>query len=134
MIELDPTIRAFLERPRRFATIATVDADGMPRQAVVWYRVEPDGSILVNSLVGRRWPDNLLRDPRVSLIVPDDYQYIAIRGVAERLHEGQAAEEDIIALARLYERGDELTKREAGFRGLKRISFLIRPKSVTVHN
>ena len=51
-IELDAEVRAFLERPRRFATLATIDADGMPRQAVVWYRLEPDGSILVNSARG----------------------------------------------------------------------------------
>ena len=133
MIELDAEVRAFLERPRRFATLATIDPDGMPRQAVVWYRLEPDGSILVNSLVGRRWPNNLLRDPRVSVLVPEGYDYVAIRGVAERLHEGQAAEDDILALAALYERGDELRTRQAGFRGLARISFLIRPRSVTVH-
>ncbi len=135
MIELSAEVRAFLERPRRFATIATIDADGMPRQAVVWFRLEPDGSILVNSLVGRRWPANLLRDPRVSVLVTTEgYDYVAIRGVAERLHEGQAAEDDIVALAALYERGEELRKRQAGFRGLARISFLVRPRSVTVHH
>lgn len=133
MIELDAEVRAFLERPRRFATIATIDADGRPRQAVVWYRLEPDGSLLVNSLVGRRWPENLLRDPRVSVLVPEGYGYVAIRGEAERLHDGQAAEDDILALAALYERGEELRKRQAGFRGLARISFLIRPHAVTVH-
>ena len=52
MFELDPTVRAFLERPRRFATIATIDADGMPRQAVVWYRVDP-GQLAGGSAVAR---------------------------------------------------------------------------------
>ncbi|MFZ9763599.1 MAG: pyridoxamine 5'-phosphate oxidase family protein, partial [Candidatus Limnocylindrus sp.] len=32
----DPAIRAFLERPR-FATLSTVNADGAPFSAVVWY-------------------------------------------------------------------------------------------------
>ena len=32
--------RAFLAAPGRFATLATLDADGAPRQAVVWYRLD----------------------------------------------------------------------------------------------
>mgnify|MGYP006361193657 CR=1 FL=1 len=64
-------VHAFLAGPRRFATLATIDADGAPRQAVVWYRLDPDGRITVNSADGRRWPANLRRDPRCSLSVLD---------------------------------------------------------------
>ena len=67
------------------------------------------------------------------MLVPEGYGYVAIRGEAEQLHVGQAAEDDILALAALYERGEELRKRQAGFRGLARISFLIRARSVTRH-
>ena len=88
MPELDDATRAFLEAPGRFATIATIDPDGSPLQAVVWYRLEPDGSILINSLVGRRWPDNLLRDPRMSLTVEFGYDYVAMRGEAETSTKG----------------------------------------------
>ncbi len=62
--------RTFLARQGLYATIATIDADGAPRQAVVWYRLETTGSIL-NSKVGRRWPTNLLRDPRIAVAVND---------------------------------------------------------------
>ena len=61
---LPDTIRDFLA-DLRFATIATVDPDGSPRQAVIWYRLEDD-EIVINSAVGRRWPANLLRDPRIA--------------------------------------------------------------------
>ena len=60
----DPAIRAFLERPR-FATLSTVNADGAPFSAVVWYALEGD-RILFNSSNGRRWPANLRRDPRIA--------------------------------------------------------------------
>ena len=62
--------RAFLRRERLYATISTLDADGAPRQAVIWYRVDGD-EIVINSLVGRRWPTNLLRDPRIAVAVID---------------------------------------------------------------
>ena len=62
--------RTFLGRPGLYATIATIDADGSPRQAVIWYRVDGD-EIVINSLVGRRWPANLLRDPRIAVAVHD---------------------------------------------------------------
>ena len=69
----DPTplpdhVRAFLAAPGRFATLATLDPDGTPRQAVIWYRLDADGRIVINSADGRRWPANLRRDPRCSLV------------------------------------------------------------------
>src|SRR6266536_2415409 len=52
---LAPRFRTFLEQ-RLFAALATIDPDGAPRQAVIWYRLEDDGRILINSRIGRRWP------------------------------------------------------------------------------
>ena len=62
-------IRDFLADPR-YATISTVDPDGSPRPAVVWYAVDGD-EIVINSALGRRWPTNLIRDPRLSHAVID---------------------------------------------------------------
>src|SRR6478672_6220543 len=58
-MSLSDATRTFLGRPGLYAVIATIDADGSPRQAVIWYRVDGD-EIVINSLVGRRWPANLL--------------------------------------------------------------------------
>ena len=63
---LTPEVRAFLEEPR-VVTIATIDPDGAPRQAVAWYRLEPDGRILVNSRTPRRWPREPPPNPRAAL-------------------------------------------------------------------
>ena len=54
-------VRRFLAEPR-YAAVATIDEDGAPRQAVVWFLLDGD-TIVVNSLDGRRWPTNLRRDP-----------------------------------------------------------------------
>ena len=47
---LTDDIRAFLD-DHRYATIATIDPDGAPHQAVVWYTVEGD-EIVINSAIG----------------------------------------------------------------------------------
>jgi PPOX class probable F420-dependent enzyme len=95
-------VRAFLDG-RLFMTLATVDPDGTPRAAVVWYRLEPDGRIMVNSADGRRWPANLRHDGRVALSVidpGDGYRWVGMSGVVERVDDEQAiAQADIAALA-----------------------------------
>ena len=69
-VDLTDAVRAFLAQPL-IATIASLDEDGAPRQAAVWYRLDDDGRILLNSRAGRRWCDNLERDGRVSIAVID---------------------------------------------------------------
>jgi PPOX class probable F420-dependent enzyme len=122
----------FLAAPRRFAILATLDADGTPRQAVIWYRLDPDGRITVNSAEGRRWPANLRRDPRCSLAVvdgADGYTFVAVTGrVAEVIDDQDIAQADIAALARSYH-ADEPEKAErliaARFRTQRRVSFRV---------
>jgi PPOX class probable F420-dependent enzyme len=125
-----PAVRRFLTAPLRFATIATSGADGTPHQAVVWYALD-DGGILVNSLVGRRWPADLQRDPRVALTVVDPdieaERYVAVQAEAVVTATGDRAVRDIQNLARRY--GSDPTS----FEGLERISFHLTPRSVTVH-
>ena len=65
---LTPATREFLEQPH-FASLATVGESGAPNQAVIWYRLEDDGRVLVNSREGRAWPRNLKRDARANLAV-----------------------------------------------------------------
>ena len=61
-LPLSKRARAFLAAPR-FAAIATIDADGAPHQAVVWYLLRGD-ELIVNSLVGRRYSSELGRNFR----------------------------------------------------------------------
>ena len=78
---LSAAARRFLELPR-FAVVATLNPDGSPLQAVVWYNLAGD-VIVFNSRVGRQWPTNLQRDRRVSITVADGYDYVDIRGSVE---------------------------------------------------
>ena len=126
---------AFVDDPRRFATLATINPDGTPHLAIIWYAPQPDGSILLNSKLGRRWPDNLLRDPRCSLAVEDGMEWVTIRGEVDVIDDRAQGIEDICALAVRYEGDDAaaLEVRFAEFRKQDRISFHLRPRSITVH-
>lgn len=117
----DP-IRAFLLEPRN-ATIATINPDGSPHQAVVWYALEGN-DLLINSRPHRRWPRNLERDPRISVAVPDtdvDRQshWVGVKGEAVKIRHGADATADIQALARRY------GKDPGVYAGQERVTFRI---------
>jgi len=136
---LPARVRSFLDRPL-FLTLATVDPDGAPWNAVVWYRLEADGRIMVNSAEGRRWPADLHREARVALSVidPDDgYRWVWMSGVVDQIDDEQAvAQADIAALARTYHADDPETAErliEDHFRRQRRVSFRIRATAVHDH-
>ena len=104
---LSERVRAFLAE-NRFATIATTDADGSPRQAVIWYRLDGD-EIVLNSLVGRRWPSNLVRDARISVAVGDQadgYRWVGLTGRVTIVEDQPTAQGDIAEMARRYHADD----------------------------
>jgi PPOX class probable F420-dependent enzyme len=125
--------REFLARPRAFATLSTIAADGAPRSAVIWYTLR-DEDILVNSAVGRAWPTNLLRDPRYSLSLENGYEWLGARGTAEAITDQAAAQADIAAMARRYY---EPTKAERiiteTFKRQERISFRLHVEAFAEH-
>ena len=128
-----PLVRRFLEASGRFATLATIDPDGTPHQAVVWFLVTDVGLIL-NSLEGRRWPANLQRDPRATLTVEAAYDYVTMKGTAEVVGDAERGQADIAAMARRYHTPEDAQDMiERRFRPQTRVSFLFRPRSVVTH-
>src|SRR5215213_6600445 len=102
---LAPRVRAFLDQPL-YATLATTDPDGAPRQAVIWYAIEDDERVMVNSRIGRLWPANLERDGRVALAVidpADANRWVGLTGRVDAVDdEVERARDDIVALAHRY--------------------------------
>jgi PPOX class probable F420-dependent enzyme len=118
---------------RRFAVIATLDPDGSPLQAVVWYLVEAD-SVVFNSAVGRRWPTNLVRDTRIAFTVADEYRYVELRGRVEIDADPERGYEVIATLARTYEEDPtELADLLGRFRAQRRVTFRLRPEEILEH-
>jgi PPOX class probable F420-dependent enzyme len=124
----------FLRTPGLHATLATINEDGSPHQARVWYRLTDEGFV-VNSKAGRRWCENLLRDVRVAVAVGDGADWVGFRGAAAFLDDGERAQEHIAAMARVYHRdeprkAEDLIARE--FRHQRRVSFVLMPADVHV--
>ncbi|HEX7474098.1 MAG TPA: TIGR03618 family F420-dependent PPOX class oxidoreductase [Candidatus Limnocylindrales bacterium] len=119
----------FLRTPGRYAVVATIDPDGRPWQVLAWYRL--DGTtVVLNSLVGRRWPTNLVRDPRVSITVSHDHDWVSVDGTVEIVEEQTTAQADIAAMARAYDPPAEAAESIVRFQGQRRVTFRVRPERV----
>lgn len=123
-------LRVFLDAPH-FATIATLDPDGAPRQAVIWYTLDGD-ELVINSAIGRRWPANLLRDPRIAISITDrrdGYRWVGLTGEVSVVDDQPTAQADIAAMARRYH-ADEPDEAERlirdRFQNQTRVSFRLR--------
>jgi PPOX class probable F420-dependent enzyme len=122
----DPDVRDLLEKPN-YAVVSTYNRDGSIHSTVVWVDTE-NGNVAINSAVGRVWPTNLQRDPRVSVIVQEagnPYNFVEIRGEAAGSTDG--ADEHINRLSKKFIDQDEYPYRQPGE---QRIKFLIAPQHV----
>jgi PPOX class probable F420-dependent enzyme len=125
-VQLPPAVRGFLAQSR-YAVIATINPDGSPHQAVVWYLLEEDG-IILNSKVGRRWPSNALRDPRVSITVEEGLDYAVITGTLEEIPDHELAQEHIVAMGLRYEGPEGVARRGPVWQTQERVSFRLIPR------
>ena len=118
-----------------FVTIATINADGSPHQAVIWFRFDGSG-LIINSKPGRVWPSNLQRDPRISLTVEDGYRWVSIRGSVVETSSAAQAQADIAEMARRYH-ADEPDRAESmirdRFERQERVSFRLALATSKLH-
>ena len=122
----DQPVRELLEQPNH-AVVSTFNRDGSVHNTVVWISAE-DGTVAVNSSRGRKWPTNLERDPRITVLVYEQgnpYNYVEIRGTATGTGEG--ADEHINLLTKKYMGQDEYPFRQPGE---ERIKFVISPERI----
>jgi PPOX class probable F420-dependent enzyme len=134
---LSDRVRAFLTEQNRFAVIATVDADGGPRQTLTWIRFDRDGTVWVNSRWGRRWPANLKRDGRASIAIvdlEDPARWVGLTCVLDEIVDDvERARDDIVALAHRYHPEGPDPADIAGYRTQPRVMFRLRITAVHDH-
>ena len=120
--------RELLEAPN-FCHVGTIRPDGTAQVIPTWVDVD-DGQVLLNTAEGRAWPENLRRDPRVTLTVmnlENPYEWVSIRGrMVEDTHEG--AEEHIDRMAMKYLGEERYPYLQPGE---QRIIFRIQPERVS---
>ncbi|HLX59525.1 MAG TPA: PPOX class F420-dependent oxidoreductase [Ktedonobacteraceae bacterium] len=129
-VELTEKVRAFL-RERRFVVLATLNTDGSPQLTTMWYLLEDDGTIMMNTKVGRVKERNLRRDSRISICIEDGYHYLTISGRVEMIDEPEIAQRDIFRLATRYN-GAENAKRqmEKQFSKEQRVTLRLKPEHI----
>jgi PPOX class probable F420-dependent enzyme len=98
-----------------FAALATVMPDGSPQVTPVWFDYN-DGTIRINTALGRRKVRNLGANPKLAMAIidPDNpYRYLQIRGhVTSSTQEG--ADAHIDSLAKRYLNQDKYPFRTPG--------------------
>src|SRR5437660_10020286 len=129
-VELSEKARAYL-REKRFAVLATLNKDGMPQLTTMWYLLEDDGTILMNTKVGRVKERNMRRDPRISVCVAEAYNYITLSGKVEMIDDPEIAQRDIFRLSSRYH-GEEKAKRqmENQFSKEQRVTLRLKPEHI----
>jgi PPOX class probable F420-dependent enzyme len=130
--KLSERARAFLQEPR-FAVLGTINKDGSPQITTMWYLLEGD-TIVMNTKAGRTKERNMRRDPRISVCVPDGYDYVTITGRVEMIDDPQIAQHDIFRLAIRYD-GIESAKQqmEEQFSKETRVSLRLKPEQIIEH-
>lgn len=107
--ELTQAERDFLQEAR-FAVLGTTNQNGSAHLTVMWYVLEGD-EIMFNTASGRKKPENLARDPRASLIVPDGYRFVRVDGTVRANDDQTVAQADIRKLALRYYQSEERVQR-----------------------
>ena len=121
MAQIEGPARELLDS-KNHAVVSTLNENGSIHSTVVWVNLE-DGVVAVNSAVGRKWPSNLERDPRITVTVYDEsnpYEYVEIRGTASGTTDG--ADAHIDRLAKKYLDADSYPFRQPGE---QRIKFVV---------
>lgn len=133
---MEDHITAFLAG-RHYATVATTMDDGRPHGAVTWYRVDPDGTVLINSRAGRTWPANLRRTGQAYVAVidrEDGLNWVGLQcDLGEVVDDVVRARDDIVALAHRYHPEGPSPESIATYRSQERISFRLRPIRIHDH-
>lgn len=88
----------------------------------MWYLLDGD-EVMFNTARGRRKPDNLTRDPRVSLLVFDGYRFVRVSGRAREAATGEPALADIHQLAVRYDGAESAARAMKRFRRDERVTY-----------
>lgn len=72
-------------RTHTWAVLATGRRDGSPQQSMVGYAIDADGRLLISAKSYTAKWHNSLRQPNVSLTVPDGRTHLVVYGAAEAI-------------------------------------------------
>lgn len=131
MTGLSEKAKALLDGPT-FVGLATINADGSPQSSTMWAGRDGD-DVVFSTLVGRQKYKNVVRDPRVSVLItdPDNGEsHVEVRGVATFDESESGGRELIDALSWKY-RGKGFPQEDPS---KVRVVMRVTPTKVIDHN
>ncbi len=97
----------------------------------MWYLLENDDTILMNTKVGRLKEHNLRRAPRISICIEDKYNFLTISGTTRLIDEPEKVQHDIFRLsARCHSEEKARRQMQEQFSKETRMSLLLKPEHV----
>ncbi len=119
-------------RENRIAVISSIEKDGSPHITGIWYVIQDDGTILMNTQTRSHKVKNLRRDARIAVCVADGARSISFYGSAEIITDPGLMRQDLEKLIARYipdasARGPML----AMFTAQDRTSIHVKPVRVT---
>lgn len=84
MTDWDPRHLAYA-REHLWGVLATGRADGSPQQSMIGYLVDDDGRLVISAKSYTAKWNNALRQPKVSVTVPDGRVHLVVYGEAETI-------------------------------------------------
>ena len=124
----DPAIRRLFEG-KNLVFIASLMKDGSPQVTPTWVDIE-DGTILINTAVGRTKQKNVSRDQRVALAIVDQnnqFDMVTVRGKVVEQIKGKEAEDHADKLTKKYLGIDRYIRRAPDE---ERILLKIKPEKI----
>jgi PPOX class probable F420-dependent enzyme len=101
---------AFLKE-LHFAVLSTINKDGTSQLTNMWYLLDDDGTIVMNTQVHLQKAKNIRRDPRIAICVEDGPRYVSINGTVDIIEDQEIIRHDIECLVERYIK-DEETRRQ----------------------
>ena len=126
---LDDPVRELI-KARNFCHVSTLNENGSIHSTLVWVDADAE-HVVLNSAQGRRWPENVKRDGRASLLIANaenPYEYVRIQGRLDEATE-EGAMDVINGLAKKYT-GAEFQALQPGE---VRVTLKLAPEHITHH-
>lgn len=113
--------------------LAVLRPDGRIVQTEMWYDLQDEGTILMNTTKFRRKYAHLQQNPSASLLISrGNYQFVTLNGTVTLNDDPETAQRDIRRLAQRYlgqEEADEIMRDE--FSKEERVSIVLTPTKIT---
>ncbi|HTK06125.1 MAG TPA: PPOX class F420-dependent oxidoreductase [Ktedonobacteraceae bacterium] len=97
---------AFLKE-EHVAILSTINKDGTSQLTAMWYVLEDDGTIMMDTQVHLQKMKNIRRDARVALCIEDGFRYVSINGTLELNDDQEVVRKDLRNLVERYVKDEE---------------------------